>query len=138
MLGSGTGRFSLLYVEDLAEAIIRWLDRRSDPGCIYELHDGRPGGYSWNDVIETFKCLRQGRSVVTIKIPSILVKLFSAINLITARTIGYAPMLTPGKVRELCHYDWVCDNKALNSATGWAPGIQLTEGLQRTLKWNST
>lgn len=138
MLGSGNGRFSLLYIEDLADAILHWLDRRSDPGRTYELHDGQPGGYTWHDVIDTFKRLRQGRSVVTIRIPSILVKLFSTINLIIARVLGYAPMLTPGKVRELCHCNWVCDNKALNSATGWTPAILLTEGLQRTLKWNHT
>ncbi len=138
IIGSGNGRFSLLYVEDLAEAIVQWLDRRSDPGCTYELHDGQPGGYFWHDVIDTFMRLRQGRSVVPIKIPPILVKLVSTLNLLAARVLGYAPMLTPGKVRELCHLNWVCDNTALNFATGWTPRILLAEGLQRTLRWNYT
>ena len=66
ILGSGNGRFSLLYVEDLAEAIVQWLDRKSNPDCIYELHDGQPGGYSWHDVIDTVAHLRQGKSVVSI------------------------------------------------------------------------
>jgi nucleoside-diphosphate-sugar epimerase len=44
-------------------------------------------------------------------------------------------MLTPGKVRELGHANWVCDNAALNSATGWSPQILLPEGLQQTLGW---
>jgi hypothetical protein len=42
-------------------------------------------------------------------------------------------MLTPGKVRELRHPDWVCDNAALTAATGWAPAVGLDEGLRRTL-----
>jgi 2-alkyl-3-oxoalkanoate reductase len=138
ILGSGDGRFSLLYVEDLTEAIVQWLDRKnSHPGSTYELHDGRPGGYSWHDVIDTVTQLRQGRSVMVIKVPLIVAKLFARLNLIAARVIGYAPMLTPGKVRELHHFNWVCDNKAINTATGWTPRILLAEGLQRTLRWNN-
>ena len=136
ILGSGNGRFSLLYVEDLAEAIVKWLDRKCNPGCIYELHDGQPGGYSWHDVIDTVAHLRQGNSVIAVKIPLVVAKLVSMLNLVTARAIGYAPMLTPGKVRELSHSNWVCDNTALNTATGWTPKTLLAEGLQRTLRWN--
>jgi nucleoside-diphosphate-sugar epimerase len=42
-------------------------------------------------------------------------------------------MLTPGKVRELCHDDWICDNTLFSSATRWRPEIDLREGLRRTL-----
>jgi nucleoside-diphosphate-sugar epimerase len=136
ILGSGNNRFSLLYVEDLAEAIVKWLDRKSNPACTYELHDGQPGGYSWRDVIDTVTRLRQEKSVVAIRIPLVVARLFAILNLIGARAIGYAPMLTPGKVRELRHTNWVCDNTAFNAATGWTPKILLAEGLQRTLRWN--
>ena len=51
-----------------------------------------------------------------------------------ARVAGYAPMLTPGKVRELRHSDWVCDNTLLTRETGWIPRVLLEEGLRRTLK----
>ena len=136
ILGSGNNRFSLLYVEDLAEAIVQWLDRKNKPAGTYELHDGQPGGYSWRDVIDTVAHLRQGKSVVAIRIPLVVAKMFAAINLMGARALGYAPMLTPGKIRELRHPNWVCDNTALNNATGWTPRILLAEGLQRSLRWN--
>lgn len=131
ILGSGHARFSLLYVKDLAEAIVQWLDG-SCMSDTFELHDGHPGGYSWHDVINTFKHLRT-KSVVSIKIPMVLVRLVSALNLLASRIFGYAPMLTPGKVRELSHSDWVCDNTALSSAIGWTPRVLLPEGLQKTL-----
>jgi nucleoside-diphosphate-sugar epimerase len=137
ILGSGNNRFSLLYVEDLVEAIVKWLDRKHNPACTYELHDGQPGGYSWIDVIDTVTHLRQGKSVVAIRIPLLLAKLLATINLTGARALGYAPMLTPGKIRELRHTNWVCDNTALNNATGWTPRVLLAEGLQRTLQWNN-
>ena len=136
ILGSGKGRFSLLYVEDLAEAIVQWLDHKGNPGCIFELHDGQPGGYAWHDVIDTVADLRQGKTVVALRIPLVVARVFAMLNLISARVLGYAPMLTPGKVRELHHFNWVCDNTALNTATGWTPKILLAEGLQRTLSWN--
>jgi nucleoside-diphosphate-sugar epimerase len=132
VVGSGNARFSLLYVKDLAQAIDLWLNRNDCMSKTFELHDGRSGGYSWHDVIHTVKRLR-AKPVVSIKIPLVLVRLVSASNLLLSRAFGYAPMLTPGKVRELSHSDWVCDNTALSSATGWVPRIQLPEGLQITL-----
>jgi len=134
VLGSGNGRFSLIYVKDLAEAVLKWLDCDCCQSGTYELHDGYPGGYSWHDVIDTVTHLRN-KAVLKLKIPLTLVKLAAGFNLLAARTIGYAPMLTPGKVRELNHPDWVSDNAALNSATGWAPQILLPQGLQQTLGW---
>lgn len=131
ILGSGHARFSLLYVKDLAEAIVQWLDG-SCMSDTFELHDGHPGGYSWHDVINTFKHLRT-KSVISVKMPMVLVRLVSALNLFASRIFGYAPMLTPGKVRELSHSDWVCDNTALSRAIGWTPRVLLPEGLQKTL-----
>ena len=34
-------------------------------------------------------------------------------------------MMTPGKVRELTHSDWVCDNGAVTRALQWNPAITL-------------
>jgi nucleoside-diphosphate-sugar epimerase len=132
VLGSGNGRISLLYVEDLAEAVAKWLDRDCCQDATYELHDGQPGGYTWHDIIAAIKRLRR-KTVVRLRIPVVLVKLVAMLNLLAARCVGYAPMLTPGKVCELSHPDWVCDNAALNEATGWSPQIALSEGLQLTL-----
>jgi nucleoside-diphosphate-sugar epimerase len=135
ILGSGNGRFSMLYVEDLAEAIAQWLDCNCCRYGTYELHDGHPGGYSWHEIIDAVKQLC-ARSVIRIKIPLVAVKLLAGCNLLAARSMGYAPMLTPGKLRELCHSDWICDNKALHAATGWSPRTLLPAGLQQTLSWN--
>jgi nucleoside-diphosphate-sugar epimerase len=52
-------------------------------------------------------------------------------NASLARVIGYQPMLTPGKVREIFHPDWVCDNAAITRAIGWRPQIQLHDGMKR-------
>lgn len=133
VLGSGNGRFSMLYVWDLAEAVVHWLDQNSCQARRFELHDGHKDGYSWHDVIETMRQLRS-KPIIRLKIPVVLAKALGTINLWAARTFGYAPMLTPGKIRELGHANWVCDNKTYSDATGWKPRFSLAEGLRYTLQ----
>jgi nucleoside-diphosphate-sugar epimerase len=133
IIGSDKSRISLLYVTDLAEAIVYWLHRGKRSGCVYELHDGHTGGYMWQDIIDAVSRLN-GRLIYRAKIPVSFLKLLASLNLTAARVFGRAPMLTPGKVRELTHPNWICDNTALNSDTGWTPKITLEEGLRRTLR----
>jgi nucleoside-diphosphate-sugar epimerase len=57
----------------------------------------------------------------------------SLINLVFSLALKRSPMLTPGKVREISHPDWVCDNHDITQETGWKPAVLLEEGLRRTL-----
>jgi len=57
------------------------------------------------------------------------------LNGLGGRLLGYAPMLTPEKLRELRHPDWVCDSVALMARIDWQPRIQLEEGLRSTPGW---
>lgn len=132
LLGPANARFSLLYVEDLAEAVIQLLNCENYQCTVFELHDGKNHGYTWGEVIDIATRLRT-RRVIRIPVPGL--DLLAKANLTAARMLGYAPMLTPGKIRELRHNDWVGDNTALNRATGWTPQIPLEEGLRRTLDW---
>ena len=135
VLGAGTGRISLIYVRDVAEAVIKWLDHDSCQFGTYELHDGHPNGYSWHEIIEAFRQLRS-KAIIRLNVPMMMVKLAARINLLAARITGHAPMLTPGKIHELSHPDWVCDNTALSRAIGWTPQVLLLEGLKLTLGWS--
>ena len=132
LIGSAKNRVSLLYVEDLADAIISWLDNGKHSECLYELHDGHQSGYSWQEIIDVVQRLN-GKSVVRANIPVSFVKLIASVNLTMAKIFGGSPMLTPGKVRELTHSNWVADNDQLNSETGWVPRVSLEEGLRLTL-----
>jgi nucleoside-diphosphate-sugar epimerase len=131
MVGSPHGRFSLIYVDDLAEAVAR-LVLLGGTGRVFELDDGRPSGYAMDDVVAAAERYR-GRAVVRVSVPARLLGGLSRLNVLGARIRGRAPMLTPGKVREIFHPEWTCDNTALADATGWRPRIRLDEGLRRTL-----
>jgi nucleoside-diphosphate-sugar epimerase len=132
VLGTGNVRLSMLYVDDLAEAVLQWLHGTHVPRTVFELHDGQPDGYSWQDVIETVEHL-MARRVHQVPVPFIVLKVLAELNLKTSHMLGYAPMLTPGKLRELRHPNWVCDNSDLTRQTGWIPQVSLIEGLRRTL-----
>jgi nucleoside-diphosphate-sugar epimerase len=134
VLGAAHARVSLLYVEDLCAAVLRWLDAGQCESGIYELNDTQSGGYSWDEIIANVSALR-ARRIFRLTLPAMLLRSLAGVNVTAARLIGYAPMLTPGKVRELRHPDWVADNTALTAAIGWQPEISLQEGLRRTMGW---
>jgi nucleoside-diphosphate-sugar epimerase len=130
-LGPRDGRLSLVYVDDLAEAVVALLAREA-PGGTFELHDGRPAGYAVEDIVRAVERWR-GRRIVRVPVPAPLAGALARLNALGARLRGRAPMLTPGKVREMLHPAWTCDNTALTAATGWRPRVGLDEGLRRTL-----
>jgi nucleoside-diphosphate-sugar epimerase len=126
------GRFSLLHVDDLATAVLKWLAADTGYGVTFELDDGRPGGYDWDSMVTLAgRALRPGRRVCRVPVPVPLILLAAFANLGAARLLGYAPMLTPGKVREITHPDWLCDSHAFALATGWRPAIDLEPALAR-------
>ena len=134
VLGEADARVSLLYVEDLCAAVLRWLDSGECPSGVYELNDTQAGGYSWDEIIERISALRS-RRILRLSVPELLLRSIAGINVTAARLIGYAPMLSPGKVRELRHPDWVGDSTALTAAIGWEPVFSLEDGLRHTMGW---
>lgn len=132
LLGPRAARFSLLHVDDLAAAVARLLEAPGAAEGTFELHDGRVGGYTWDDICDAVARWR-GRPVRRIPVPGPVLAAVARLNLLVARAAGRPPMLTPGKVRELRCPDWVADNTALTAATGWVPAVDLAEGLGRQL-----
>ncbi|MFV0437941.1 MAG: NAD-dependent epimerase/dehydratase family protein [Desulfopila sp.] len=131
LIGPDSNRVSLIHVEDLARAIESWLTGCHQDRQIFELHDGKTGGYSWQEIIEVVAELRQ-RPVRRVSIPVSFLTRLAALNQKMAGIFGFQPMLTPGKVRELIHPDWVADNRQLAEATGWQPQVDLAAGLTST------
>lgn len=124
------GRFSMIYVEDLVMAIVHWLKADAGYGQTFELDDGHDNGYDWETVLDIgSRVLRNGASVRRIEIPISLLKLVAHINLFAAKQFGYSPMLTPGKVREITHSNWLCNSQEFTKTMDWQPTFQLERGL---------
>lgn len=134
ILGEPLARLSLLYVEDLTAAILSWLDSGKCRSGVYEITDTQNDGYSWKEVTDRVSALLS-RRLIRVPLNEPLLRVLAGLNLLGARMLGYAPMLTPGKVREIRHPDWVGNNGKLTAATGWAPRFSLEGGLHATMGW---
>jgi 2-alkyl-3-oxoalkanoate reductase len=133
-LGPPAARFSLLYVDDLVEAVMRLMALGRPIRGVLPLHDGREAGYSWPEVAR-IGAARRGARVRTVPVPRALLGAIAELNLRSAGLRGASPMLTPAKLRELVHPDWTCDNSGLEAALGWSPRATLETCLPRLPGW---
>jgi nucleoside-diphosphate-sugar epimerase len=128
--GDITARTSLVHVEDVVSAITALLRLAQLERATYTLHDGKINGYDWtemaNEVAAVWDC-----KVRLVRIPAAVLNTFANINLTLSKILGYAPMLTPAKLRELRHPDWVVNNVEITAATGWKPLISFKTGLEK-------
>ena len=131
VVGRKGGRFSLLYVDDLAAAVICLLrSERIVEGQCFELHDGHLNGYTWGEIAAIATQLN-GKTARCFTAPRGLISMVSQINIRAANLFGYQPMLTPGKVREIFHPDWVSDNSKITQAIDWQPETLFDDGMKR-------
>ncbi len=132
--GDPSARFSMIFVDDLAAAVLAWCDQNPVVTGIHTLDDGTLGGYSWQDVCAIVSSLC-GRRIYQLALPTALLLTPATINRELAKWFGYAPMLTPEKLRELRHPDWVCGEDSIRARLSWQPTVQLSDGLRKTPGW---
>lgn len=132
--GSPRARFSLLYVEDLSAAVIAWLRGDVPAEAVFTLDDGQSCGYDWHEV-STIVSRLCDRKIRMLQAPSWLLDVPAWVNARLGINFGTSPMLTPQKLRELRHHDWVCDGTEFQRLFDWRPAIRLAEGLRSTPDW---
>lgn len=126
--GPADQRLSLMHVDDLVGAVMTWLS--APQKCLhqtYAIDDGTPGGYNWPAIGKAVS----DKKFQMIRIPRVVLEGTAKINLLFSGLFGYAPMLSPGKVRELVQTEWLCDNREYTKATGWQPQLDLKRGARQ-------
>lgn len=125
-------RASILYVGDVAAAAIAAAD--SAPPGVYEIGDERAEGHSWRDIGEALgEAL--GVRPTRIRAARPVLEAYAALAAGGARLFGGAPMVTPGKIREFFHPDWVARDNLLSETISWRPNTPLKEGFAKTVRW---
>ena len=132
--GTAQGRASLVHVDDLADALIAMASSDQPLGSIHEVHDGKVGGYSWREMAEIVGAA-EGDAAKVHHLPKGLLMFVAGIAGWYAGVTGSAAMLSPGKVNELYHSDWVARHSLLEEASDWRPRIGFAEGVVQTLQW---
>lgn len=124
-------RITLIHVQDLVGAILAAIDHPATRSC-HELSDVHTQGYSWTELHAAVQA-HSGKRVRPLPVPPTLLHVAGQLNAALARLFRYAPMLSPGKARELTHPDWQTHPDDFITATGWSPRIDLATGLRTAL-----
>jgi len=131
VFGDGSQRLSMIFVEDLARAVVDCLDAGPAPGTYYPAH---PEVTTTRALVEAIAATL-GSRVRIVSIPRSLVRPILWISGTAARLSRRATLLSPDKASELLAAAWTCSPAALEASTSWRARIALAEGLQRTAQW---
>ncbi len=132
--GRAEARFSLIYVEDLVDAIIALIGDQDTQGQTIELDDGKEGGYDWPGLAKIAGEVG-GQRVRPVFVPRTVLSAAAGAIEFGAKIVDKTPPLARGKVQELYHPNWVCENKKLQTAGTWAPKTRFSEGFKKTVDW---
>lgn len=121
--GTRSGRFSLVYVEDLARLLAQvCANGRSG---LHDVSDGHAGGYGWEE-LAAVAARHEGHAVSPVFMPRAVMMAIAH----AAASVSKTPVITPDKVRELYHQDWVVKDGLAADAP-----VTFADGFARTIAW---
>lgn len=126
-------RLAAIHVADLAEALALALDRPPPTG-IYEIDDGKEGGYSHADMAAAAGAAL-GRTVRLVRIARWQIMPVAEVNALRNSLGGAVQILTPGKVAEIFHPDWAVHDRRLAAAIGFVPRYDLGATFADSISW---
>jgi nucleoside-diphosphate-sugar epimerase len=126
-------RFSLIYVEDLADLLAGMARNPCPSDSLFEPDDGTPGGYAWADLARIAGEVT-GRRVRILPAPRWALAPVAFGADLWAAWSGRASVFGHGKLAELFHPDWVADAGSC-AALPWRPRTTFASGFQATLGW---
>jgi len=132
--GALTARLSFVYIDDLCTALTCLLSLPTGLQRVLDVHDGSPKGYDWRQIAAAAS-QNLGHPVRAIPIPRAAAWPVAAMNASLSRLFHTAPMLTPEKLREAYHPDWVSAANPLTQLTDWKPSVTILEGFGKSLQW---
>jgi nucleoside-diphosphate-sugar epimerase len=131
-MGKGA-RLSLIHVADLADALALAL-AAALPASVYEIGDGRAEGYGYEDMADAAGAAL-GRRLTRLPVPRPVMAAVAGLNGLWQSLGGATRILTPGKVAEMFHGDWVAHDRRLIEATGFRARFDLKTGFEDTVQW---
>ena len=131
-IGSADRRFSLIYVDDLAEGLIAAADHPDAGGKIFYLAHRAP--VSWGEFGAAAAGIMR-RSLHTMAVPEKAAYAAGLFGEWWSRMSGTPGILSRDKVTEACCEGWVCDSSRARRELGFYAPTGLEDGLRRTLTW---
>ncbi len=137
--GNRQQRLSLLHVDDLAAAVLAWLQAPVRYRQYrYEIDDGHKHGYDWSEIVDAVCREPMFSKPIYLPVPAGLLSLCGKVNEQISKIRRRQPMLTTGKARELTQTEWLCDNAPFAKTSGWTPSITLADGVAALYQKNAS
>jgi 2-alkyl-3-oxoalkanoate reductase len=122
---------SMIYASDCANACVRALTADVPSGSTYFLEDGHPVGFG--ELITGIETALGKKAWLRIPLPRGLTQAAAAATEAYGKLTNQAVMFTRDKCNELQATGWAFDGTEARAALGWAPQVELAEGLRRTV-----
>ncbi len=124
--------FSAVYVDDLVRASLDAAEADATRGKGYFVDDGVP--VTWGTFQEEI-IRASGRRVLTLNLPEVFVDIAAVAGEALTRIDGKPRLFNRQKARMGAQEAWTCRSDALRADTGYAPTVDVREGVERTLAW---
>jgi len=128
----GRGASTVVYVKDLAEALLLAAEREEAAGRTYFVGEGRPYSYrQMTDIISG----ANGKRGLPLFVPWIAVLAAGVLLEAFSRVTPRARVFTVRRARDLRHRYWVYDTSRIHRELGFAPRYTLVLGVRETMQW---
>jgi dihydroflavonol-4-reductase len=124
-------RLSLIYVDDLIQAILKAAHQKNKGVTTYFVSGDRDT--NWNQIKEIVTTVLSN-SVATIKLKPAWVKKIAGAVETTASFFGIYPVINREKANEMV-LEWTCSHQKAMDELRYQPEYSLEEGISRTLRW---
>ena len=128
----GDGQTSLVYVDDLINAIILSAEKESAVGRTYFISDGIV--YSNNEIINEIASALNVK-VFMIKLPKPILLPIGFLSDGISKIMGKSTMVNSDKIKELMHTDWICDITKAKDDLCFQPRVGIKKGIKWTADW---
>ncbi len=128
----GNGKTSLIYIDDLIDAIILTAEEELAEGKTYFISDG---SIYFNDVIINEIASALNAKPFKIKLPRAFLPAIGFFGDKISKMTGKPSMINRDKINELMYTDWVCDITKAKNDLCFKPCVSLKEGIKWTADW---
>jgi len=125
-------RFSLIHVNDVAEACVRAGERETPSGRVYFV--SRPEIYGWEQVVSAI-ARALGKSCRRITFPAWTLLAAAVVGDLSSRITNRPTTFNTQKVSELLQPAWICNPSKARTELEFRPAVELEEGIQETARW---
>jgi nucleoside-diphosphate-sugar epimerase len=125
----GEQRFQMLYVADLARALMAAAD--AEPGT-YPV--AGPGEYLWKEIVAEMAAAL-GRRPLSIPLPPLLVRSAAAATQAIGSWLGRGVVFNREKAEEMLAPSWTCDLSGSDALLAAADATPLATGIAETVRW---